>query len=229
MDGGGERVKWVMEQEWNHVLFLHWQIDPLLIRAHVPFDLDLFEGKAVLSIVPFQMDRIRIPPLPVFPFFSSLWELNLRTYVTVNGVGGVYFFTLDTDSALGSFIANHFFSLPYRLAKIRGKIADNHYTFESKREDLRFQINARVSDQLKTKTHLDRWATDREHLFTLSPVGIKRGTVVHDPWRLQEVKIVTMQDRFSSQLPIDLKNGPDEVAYCRQLKVRFKPFQTIRS
>ena len=130
-------MKWIMEQDWNHVLFLHWQIEPALISAHVPFPLDLFEGKAVISIVPFRMDRIRFPFLPVVPLLSQLWELNLRTYVNVSGVRGVYFFTLDTDSALACLIANQFFHLPYRLAKMNGQVFDGQYGFTSERSGYR--------------------------------------------------------------------------------------------
>ena len=222
-------MKWIMEQNWNHVLFLHWRVDADSIRSHVPFELDLFEGKAVISIVPFQMSRIRFPALPVFPFISSLWELNLRTYVLVNGVRGVYFFTLDTNSALGSYIANRFFHLPYRVAKMHGQVLDSRYIFSSRRSDFSFKLRAKISTVLKEKTYLDYWATDREHLFTRSKEHIYRGTVIHAEWRLQKVDKINFEDRFSDQLSIHLNQIPDEVAYCEYLKVRFKPFEIVSS
>lgn len=220
-------MKWKMEQDWNHVLFLHWRVPADVIRPHVPFELDLFEGDAVLSIVPFQMNRIRFPPFPVVSFFSSLWELNLRTYVKVNGVRGVYFFTLDTDSAFGCFIANRFFHLPYRLASMHGRVKNNEYQFESKRDAYCFQMRAEIAPGLKKKTKLDQWATDQSHLFTRSDKHIFQGTVIHLEWSLQAVQSIFLQDRFSCQLPVELKRMPDEIAYCRHLKVSFKPFQTI--
>ena len=220
-------MKWIMEQDWNHVLFLHWQVDAESIRAHVPFDLDLFDGKAVISIVPFQMERIRFPALPVLPLISSLWELNLRTYVKVNGVPGVYFFTLDTDSFLASFVANRFFHLPYRVAKMKGRVFDNTYAFSSERSQFSFKLKSEIASSLKEKTSLDRWATDREHLFTRTPKNIFRGTVIHENWPLQTVNSIEFEDRFSCQLPIHLSQVPDEVAYCRHLKVRFKPFEIL--
>ena len=218
-----------MEQDWNHILFLHWKISPDLIQSKVPFDLDLFEGNAVVSIVPFQMNRIRFPFLPVVPFFSSLWELNLRTYVQVNGAPGVYFFTLDTDSRLGSLIANRFFHLPYRLAKMTGDVSHQQYCFSSSREGANFKLKAKISNALKNenKNELDAWATDREHLFTEFKKKIYQGTVIHAPWRLQKVEEIEFEDRFSSLLNLQFKKVPDEIAYCEHLSVRFRRFQIV--
>jgi uncharacterized protein YqjF (DUF2071 family) len=220
-------MKWIMQQDWNHVLFLHWQLDAECIKHLVPFELDLFEGKAVISIVPFQMSRIRFPGLPVVPFISSLWELNLRTYVKVNGVAGVYFFTLDTDSALGSYIANRFFHLPYRVAKIKGQFLDQSYSFSSERSEFKFKMRAEISDSLKEKTNLDRWSTDRGCLFTKFNEKVYMGTVLHEEWRLQKIHRIDYEDQFSCQLPIVLNRKPDEMAYCSHLRVRFKPFEII--
>lgn len=220
-------MNWIIEQVWEHVLFLHWRMNAQSIQHLVPFELDLFEGDAVISVVPFQMNQIRFPFFPKVPFVSSLWELNLRTYVKVNGVRGVYFFTLDTDSALGTFIANRFFHLPYRLAQMQGRVVNQNYTFSSVRSDLSFKMSAQVSGVLKTKTKLDSWATDREHLFTKTAKHIYRGTVIHEAWRLQGVSALTFEDRFTSQINIQVKNPPDAVSYCERLKVRFKPFEIV--
>lgn len=120
-------VSWTIEQRWSHALFLNWKVPEGDLQARVPFPLDLHEGRAVLSLVPFFMDRIRFRGMPGLPFFSSLWELNLRTYVKVNGVPGIYFFTLETPHLLGNFIARRFFDLPYRRARISAEAGHKEY------------------------------------------------------------------------------------------------------
>ncbi|NDG85612.1 MAG: DUF2071 domain-containing protein, partial [Proteobacteria bacterium] len=40
---------WVIEQTWEHALFLNWKLDPAGLAPLVPFELDLHEGKAVVS------------------------------------------------------------------------------------------------------------------------------------------------------------------------------------
>jgi uncharacterized membrane protein len=113
---------WIIKQQWRNVFFIHYKVDPLLIASKVPFKLDLYEGQAVISIVPFLMDGIRFPFFPPIPKISRLWELNLRTYVEVNGIKGIYFFTLETDSKIGELIAKNFFNLPYQYSKLKLKL-----------------------------------------------------------------------------------------------------------
>lgn len=126
---------WAMSMRWVDLLFMHWPIEPALMRQAVPgdFDLDLYEGMAWVGIVPFCMQSTRprlLPPvprklMPVSP--SSFPELNVRTYVTVNTkrnglthqVPGVYFFSLDAASKIAVRLARFGFNLPYFDATMR--------------------------------------------------------------------------------------------------------------
>ena len=45
--------------EWQRVLFVHYEVDQSLLQREVPFELELFEGKAVVSLVAFTMRRFR--------------------------------------------------------------------------------------------------------------------------------------------------------------------------
>jgi len=218
-----------MQQRWNHIFFIHSKVDPALLQPHVPFKLDLFEGKAVLSIVPFRMDKIRLWGLPPIPFFAQLWELNLRTYVTVGGVRGIYFFTLDTDSALGCWIANHFFHLPYRLAKIQACVKDHEYSFQSRRPPFSFFTQFQLTGKKKTASAFDLWTTERDRLFTLEKENIYEGRVFHAPWELEEVSDLSIEDRFSQQLPFRCTFDLENASYARMLKVRFLPFRKIKT
>ncbi len=216
---------WVIEQRWKDVLFLHYKINPQLVQPLVPYPLDLHEGNAIISIVPFQMDKIRFPFLPSAPWFSRLWELNIRTYVEVNGVKGVYFFTLETDSKLGTMIANSFFALPYRYSKIKGKIQAKSYQFHHQRTPFFYSLEAKIQE-IRTLTSFDEWATERYCLFTRRGTKDWRGTVIHKPWILQNVEIIKLKDEFSKMI------GTSEMelvstSYSKELKVRFKQFERV--
>jgi uncharacterized protein YqjF (DUF2071 family) len=69
------------------------------------FQLDEYAGQAWLGVVPFRMTDIRPRATPALPYFSRTLELNVRTYVTVNGKPGVYFFSLDAERPLAVRIA----------------------------------------------------------------------------------------------------------------------------
>ena len=216
---------WIIEQKWKHVFFLHFKIDPAKIQQLVPFELDLHDGQAVISIVPFYMDGIRFPFLPSIPRVSNLWELNIRTYVKVNGIKGVYFFTLETDSKIAEFVAKIFFHLPYRHSQIDARVSEKEYLFSHKRKDLNFHLEASLSD-MKHCSEFDLWATERYSLFTKHNGRIFQGIVQHPPWELKQVKINNMEDQFTKMVTGDLKNLVG-ASYTEFLLVRFSPFKNI--
>ena len=111
---------WVMTQTWHDLLFAHWPVDAQSLERLVPspFELDLFEGRAWLGIVPFVMTNVAPRGVPAVPWLSSFPELNVRTYVRVGGRPGVYFFSLDAASALAVHAARLLLHLPYYWASM---------------------------------------------------------------------------------------------------------------
>jgi hypothetical protein len=178
----------------------------------------MYDGSAWLSIVPFRMSHIRFRFTPVIPFVS-LWELNLRTYVRYQGRPGIYFFTLDTDSWLGQKIAKYCFHLPYRLRKMNGKVSEGRYRFESPDS---FKTEAESGSAIKSDA-LDSWLVERYNLYTNTAKHLYRGDVIHEPWQLREVNMVSYEDRFSTQFGF----GPVaeiHARYAESLNVKFRPF-----
>jgi uncharacterized protein YqjF (DUF2071 family) len=112
----------VMYQSWRSLLFLHWEFPPEQVRPLVPagLDLDLFEGRAYVGLVPFTMKGVRPVVLPPVPGTGAFHETNVRTYVHRDGRDpAVYFFSLDAASALAVIGARALFSLPYHHARMR--------------------------------------------------------------------------------------------------------------
>lgn len=218
---------WIMSQTWRDVLFLHYTVSPEELQKHVPFELDLYNGHAVVSVVSFTMQSIRFPFLPVVPGLSKLNELNLRTYVEVDGIKGVYFFTLDADLRPAIWIARTFFSLPYRLAKILIGIKDSSYVCESKNSLSSLLIHAEIGPS-RVSNEFDLWATERYGLFTRSNKDSLHGIVLHIPWKLKDATLKTIDDEFTSHLGIHLKaENFINPSYCQELKVKFRPFYKL--
>jgi uncharacterized protein YqjF (DUF2071 family) len=220
----------IMYQRWLHVVFLHFSMESEKLQKLVPFKLDLYKGKAILSIVPFVMDRIRFAYTPSIPGFSKLCELNLRTYVEVNGINGVYFFTLDTDSIVGTFIANHFFHLPYKKAQISIKNQENSMSYFHERENLKFNIDFKLLKNInREKSEFEIWTTERYRLFTKLPSMkyAQMGVVNHDPWILQDICIEKLEDQFSVMLGPDLDLQFISASYTKELNVSFNRFQKV--
>lgn len=85
---------WVYYQEWNQVVFFHWEVPLEVLAPYVPKELtlDSFKGKYWVSLVAFTMNKVKFRYLPSWSFVSDFHEVNLRTYVTEQGKPGVFFF-----------------------------------------------------------------------------------------------------------------------------------------
>src|SRR5690349_11761228 len=116
-------LPWVMVQRWHDLLFAHWALPPDHLRPLIPsnLELDTFEGKAWIGVIPFWMSGVRIRALPPVPTASMFPELNVRTYVRApqqRDRPGVYFFSLDAASVLAVLGARAGAGLPYFWANM---------------------------------------------------------------------------------------------------------------
>jgi uncharacterized protein len=218
-----QKKGWIISQRWRDLIFLHYSVDPKKLQPLVPFPLDLYRGQAVVSIVPFTMGCIRFPFLIPIPGLSQLLELNLRTYIIVNGKPAVYFITLDSNHLPGVLIARWFFSLPYRWVKLNFNFKDS-YSFSSPD----FAINAEVGNEMMAN-EFDLWTTERYALFTKRGERIFIGEVEHQKWKLQSIEISDLKDHFSQKFGIELSREKFiGAAYSKQIDVKFKPFSRMK-
>ena len=119
---------WIMTQTWHDLLFAHWPVDARLVASKIPapLELDLFDGRAWLAVVPFRMTNVTPRGLPPLPRVSAFSELNVRTYVRFEDKPGVYFFSLDAGNPLAVATARALFHLPYFPAAMTVEAADGN-------------------------------------------------------------------------------------------------------
>lgn len=221
----------VMYQTWEHLLFLHWEIDPAVIQATLPEGLtvDTFDGKAYLGIVPFYMNWIRPRFLPPVPKLSFFLETNLRTYVyDEDGTPGVWFYSLDCNQPLAVWIARTFFKLPYFHAKMTARRSDEtvHYATQRRGSQIQGAFEYRPISVPKPAEigSLEFFLGERYILFANTRRGIKRGQVWHEPYRLSSAEV----PRYSTEL-IELAGFPavtrpfDHALYSPGVRVNVFP------
>jgi uncharacterized protein YqjF (DUF2071 family) len=128
---------WLMTQSWHNLLFAHWPVDRERLRSKVPpgLSLDLHDGQAWVGVVPFRMTNVAPRGVPAIPWVSAFAEVNVRTYVTVDGRPGVYFFSLDAESALAVATARSLLHLPYYTARMEVRDEGGQIQYTSRRTD----------------------------------------------------------------------------------------------
>ncbi|MGH8637044.1 MAG: YqjF family protein, partial [Burkholderiales bacterium] len=111
---------WIMTQSWHDLLFAHWPLPQDALRDNVPdtYPIDTFGGHAWIGVIPFHMTNVAPRGIPALPWVSAFPELNVRTYVTVGGKPGVFFFSLDAGNPIAVRAARTLFSLPYYSAEM---------------------------------------------------------------------------------------------------------------
>ncbi|HEX7063853.1 MAG TPA: DUF2071 domain-containing protein [Bacillales bacterium] len=185
---------WIMTQNWRHVLFAHWPVDPDLIRPYIPdtLELDLYDGQAWIGYIFLKINGVRLRYTPVVPFLSSYPELNVRTYVNYGDKSGVYFFSLDADHLPVVMGARSLFYLPYTLSKIAVKKDRKGIACNCRRVGSSKTFEARYWPASETfcaeKGSLDYWLSERYCLYTEHDGGLYRCDILHEPWPLQQAE-----------------------------------------
>ena len=56
-------------QEWRNLSFLHWEVEPEKLKQYIPEDveIDYFNGKSYVGVIPFLMKNVRPRYLPAVP------------------------------------------------------------------------------------------------------------------------------------------------------------------
>jgi uncharacterized protein YqjF (DUF2071 family) len=216
----------IMRMRWRHLLFAHWAIDADKLRPLIPpaLEIDTFQDRAWVGLVPFTMEDVSPTLLPPAPrstqsLWSALWggaikfhECNVRTYVYPRGRGddpashGVWFFSLDATSRLAVWGARAFWGLPYQHARIHlhrdggatGDVidygVDRVATSGQPRSSLRIRWRALDWLQQSQPGDLAHFLTERYCLYAMRNGTLHRGTIQHRPWSLRAAELLALDD-----------------------------------
>jgi uncharacterized protein YqjF (DUF2071 family) len=207
---------------------MHWRIDQKLLRPLIPdaLEIDTFDGSAWIAITPFTMWDIRgFPPfLPPVPGFSSLDELNVRTYVHYGRVPGVWFFSLDCNSAAAVLAARKLFLLPYYNADI--ELEEDGKTIEyalDRLEDpeagLRASWNIGETIPFSHPGSLEFFLTERYCLYTEDEGQIYQARIYHDPWPLHKATLNALESTMIESQGLPTPKDEPLLHYCDELSV----------
>src|SRR5215210_7239732 len=190
----------VMYQSWGGLLFMHWPVPARSLRPLIPDPLaiDTYDGVAWVGITPFTTWGLRPVLLPAVPILSDSHEINVRTYVHLDGIPGVWFFSLDANNPLAVWGARLAFHLPYFTARMSTERRDSTIHFSSRRTDRRgapaeFEAAWRVGDELGEARpgSLDFFLVERYCLYSAHKGRLYRARIFHRPWTLHSASLLS--------------------------------------
>ena len=114
-----------LRAEWRYIVMLNYEVDAGLVQPLVPAgtSLDLWQGRALVSVVGFRFLRTRVAGIPV-PLHGSFDEVNLRCYVRRDLPDGevrrgvVFVRELVARPAI-ALVARWWYNEPYRVVRMR--------------------------------------------------------------------------------------------------------------
>ena len=219
-----------MRMRWRDLLFAHWVVDAAALRPLIPssLEIDTFEGRAYLGVVPFGMEDVAPRGLPAVPYFSAFPEVNVRTYVRAGERGGVWFLSLDAGRRLAVEGARLGFHLPYFHARMSMVRDDDAVEYRSTRRDRRgrpAELHVRYRPtgpaQPAPPGSLGRWLTDRLRLFAVDGHGrVSAASIAHAAWSLRPAEAEFRVETLSSAQGLELSGPPVHLAFADRLDVR---------
>jgi len=200
-------------QRWRELLFLHWEVPVDALRAVVPesLELDLWDGRAYVGVVPFLMRDIAPSWLPNLLAFDFL-ECNLRTYVLGAAEPGVYFFSLEASSWLAVQAARTGWGLPYHFAKMSHAREGDEARFSTLRKggDARLEVRYRIGDELGASEPgtLEHFFLERYLLFSEKGGELVRGQVHHAPYPARRADLLEHEESLVEAAGLPPTSGP---------------------
>jgi uncharacterized protein len=185
---------WLMAQTWHDLLFAHWRVPIAAVREHVPPELpvDTFDGSAWVGVTPFRLTGLRLRAVPPAPLLSTFLELNARTYVTLGGKPGIWFFSLDAASRLAVAAARRAYRLPYFHARMSAEPEGEGLRYRSERLSARerpAEFAGRYAPAggvfRAAPESLEYFLAERYCLYAVDGGRVFRAEIHHPPWPLQ--------------------------------------------
>lgn len=196
--------------QWRDVVFIHLEADPDLLQKAVPFELDLFECRAFVSLVAFTLVDMR-PRLGgrlirwICRPFGTHRFLNVRTYVKCGDARGIHFLAEYLDAPWLNHLAGpRLYGLPFHVASLRYDHADAarfRGVVTAEQGQLRYEGTAegisegdcptgttRMEQPVRTsETDLRHFLLERYRAYTER--NGRRGwfPVWHQPWRCRAI------------------------------------------
>jgi uncharacterized protein YqjF (DUF2071 family) len=226
----------VIHQRWAELGFLHWPVPVAAVRDLVPraLTIDTSDGQAYVGLVPFTVTGARTILMPPLPWVSDFHEVNVRTYVHLEGADpGVWFFSLDASNPVVVAAARALFHLPYRNARMEMAVDAGGIDYRSERAGapgaglaMRYEpIGSAAPAAVGTVEH---FLVERYILYAASGGRLWQGRVHHEPYPLQRASADLTREGLVAAAGIERSHTPPPlVHFAREVNVEIFSLEDV--
>lgn len=192
-------MKVFLKAKWENIIMANYEIDPKLLIPYLPngVSLDLFNGKAYVSLVGFMFKNTKLFNVPI-PFFGSFEEINLRFYV-IRKEGnilkrGVVFINETIPYQLVAWVANKLYNEHYTVVPTKHELSSNNKTKQIKFEWLLQKKWNTIAVDYESKTEsmktgsLEKFIYEHYYGYTkINDLKTEEYQLRHPRWKIHKV------------------------------------------
>jgi len=199
-----------LSAHWQHLIMLNYEVPAGLLQPHLPkgTELDLWQGKALVSVVGFLFNNTKVFGLH-WPWHTHFEEINLRLYVRrQHGSGwkhGVAFVSEIVPRPAIAFIANALYNEHYRYMPTRHHISQQSgqlsvsYACKSRGQWHTMQVKAQPTPTLIAPHSIESFIFNRGWGYNqLNSHSTIEYAVEHEPWQVYAVDSFFWQGHFDA-------------------------------
>ena len=200
--------------EWRYLAMLNYTVNPALLLPHVPrgTELDMFDGKAYVSVVGFRFLAAKLKGLPI-PFHRDFEEVNLRFYVRrrENGVDkrGVVFIQEIVPRFAIATVARLAYNENYRSLPMAHRIVQSggtknpqlsvEYSWRLKTNLYRLKVSVAGGPRPAAEGSQDQFITEHYWGYCAQPDGsCIEYHVTHPSWQIWQTSDASLEGNIAA-------------------------------
>jgi uncharacterized protein len=188
-------MKPFLTAEWLYLANITYAVDPAVLLPYLPrgLELDTINGKAFVSLVPFNFHNTRLKSIRV-PFHSDFPEMNLRFYVNYKGRRGVVFIREYVPKIFVAFVANTAYNERYSVARMKNTISASddmiHARYEVRKGGRTFSVSVKALNKpyIPAEDTTEHYFKEHDLGFTSAPGDTRYYIVEHPLWETFPVR-----------------------------------------
>lgn len=188
-----------LKAKWENIIMANYEIDPKILLPFLPkgVELDLFDGKAYISLVGFMFKKTKLFNIPI-PYFGTFEEINLRFYVIRKEENqikrGVVFINETIPYKPVAWLANRLYKEHYTVVPTKNKI-----TIENNSQKVHFQwlknkkwnsiyVDSETKSGLMKSDSLEKFIYEHYYGYTkINDQNTEEYQLHHPSWNVHKV------------------------------------------